>query len=89
MGLIPETYTGIEQTTNYKKVQDFSNVDAVLQESDQGLRLIQKYPSITSTTSHFKTDRGTIMAKKSPPTTNANQAVSPASGFTIPEHHQP
>lgn len=39
---------GIEKTTHYKNINDFKGVDAILRESDNGLRLVQKYVSITS-----------------------------------------
>ena len=68
---------GPEKTTNYKNIKDFKGVDAILRESDNGLRLVQKYVSITSATTNFKTDRNTIVAKNETP---ANLAVSPARG---------
>lgn len=76
---------GPEKTTNYKNIKDFKGVDAILRESDNGLRLVQKYVSITSATTNFKTDRNTIVAKNETP---ANLAVSPASGFNVPEQYQ-
>lgn len=76
---------GPEKTTNYKNIKDFKGVDAILRESDNGLRLVQKYVSITSATTNFKTDRNTIVAKNETPKIDANLAVSPASGFNVPE----
>ena len=78
---------GPEKTTNYKNIKDFQGVDAILQESDNGLRLVQKYVSITSNTTNFKTDRATIVAKNETPKMNVNLAVSPASGFNVPEQY--
>ena len=53
--------------------------------------MIQKYTSINSnTTSNFINDRGSVVSTKNEPLrNNVNQAVSPPSGFTIPEHHSP
>jgi hypothetical protein len=80
---------GPEKTTNYKNIKDFKGVDAILRESDNGLRLVaQKYVSITSATTNFKTDRATIVAKNETPKIDANHAVSPASGFNVPEQYQ-
>ena len=79
---------GPEKTTNYKNIKDFKGVDGVLRESDNGLRLVQKYVSITSATTNFKTDRATIVAKNETPKIDANHAVSPASGFNVPEQYQ-
>ena len=80
---------GPEKTTNYKNIKDFKGVDAILRESDNGLRLVaQKYVSITSATTNFKTDRATIVAKNETPKMDVNLAVSPASGFNVPEQYQ-
>lgn len=79
----------IEKTTNYKSLRDrdVHGVDAVLKESDHGLKIVQKYDTIISQTNNYiKTDRTSIVRKNE---MNSKMAVSPASGFTVPEQFQP